>query len=306
MQKESNQNQNILLTDVFVSKFTNAVNKLYHYPRYMNFFVISSITNQKTLSYAPLLNYTDKTHNNITDLLELAKDNAFQIRTLNFEYLDFKTQDTVSMRLNIDNISSEELFKHSVKPRCRNKVRNSIKKFNFTMKHGNKTQDIEDFYTIFSNTMHKHGTPALNKQLFYNLTKEFEDDILFFNLYDKTKVVASMCIILDKEIAWYPWGGVDIDYTRQLAGYNLYWETLKYICDNTDIKIFDFGRSSYGGSTYQFKSQFGAEAVKIDIISSQETDVYSKYSLASDIWKKLPKSIVDLLGPKLCKYLVDL
>jgi len=298
--------KNLLFTNSFIIKFKKAINKVYNYSSYMDYFVVPSIMGNKTLSYLPLLNYTDRSSDNIEDLLELAKDNDFQIKTLNFEYKDFQVDDTVAMRVNLEEKTSEELFTQDIKPRCRNKIRNALKKFNYTMKHGNTHKDIENFYTIFSATMYKHGTPLLDKKIFYNLVEVFEENIIFFNLYEDDNVIATMCIIFDEEFAWYPWGGVKNEYTNKLAGYQIYWETLRYVCDNTEGKIFDFGRSSYKGTTFEFKSQFGATPVKIDIHSAKTVDIYAKYSLASTIWKKLPKRLVDLIGPKLCKYLVDL
>ncbi len=306
MQQKINKSKKLFFSPSFLEKFTTAINKVYHYKKYMDYLIVPSLLGKKTLSYLPIVNYTDRTSNNLTDLLELAKDNSYNIKVLNFLYKEFKANDTVAMRLDIGNKNSEQLFQTCMKSRCRNKIRNSIKKYDYIFRCGNSIKDIDDFYNIFTSTMHKHGTPPLDKKLFIYLSEEFIDDILFCNVYDKEKVIASMCIIIDDELAWYGWGGVDSNYNRNLAGYFIYWQALKYICDNKDVKIFDFGRSSYGGGTYNFKSQFGAYPVKIDIISSQNEDIYSKYSLASKIWKKLPKSVVDFIGPKLCKYLVDL
>jgi len=296
----------VTFSSKFISSFKKVLKKLYHYESYMDFLIIPSILNKKTLSYIPLLNYTDRYSNDVKDLLELGKENEFQIRALNFDYTDFKKNDTVTMRIETKNQSSENLFANSVKSRCRNKIRNSIKKQDFTLKYGNDSKSIDDFYKIFSETMYKHGTPVLDKNLFISLADEFKSDIIFYNAFDKDKVIATMCIMIDGNLAWYPWGGVDIEYSRKLAGYFIYWKTLQHICDTKQIEIFDFGRSSYGGSTYNFKSQFGAKPIKIDIIRSNEADIYSKYSLASNIWKKLPKNVVDFIGPKICKYLVDL
>ena len=83
-------------------------------------------------------------------------------------------------------------------------------------------------------------------------------------------------------------------------------KVIAYITDNYNKKIFDFGRSNYGGTTYKFKSQFGAVPIKIDIIKNKYENIYTKYSYATNIWKKLPKKVVDYIGPILCKYLVDL
>ena len=290
----------------FVNSFKKVLKRLYGYESYMDFLIVPSVLNKKTLSYIPLVNYTDRCSNDVKDLLELGKENEFQIRALNFDYTDFKKNDTVTMRIETKNQSSENLFANSVKSRCRNKIRNSIKKYDFTLKYGNDSQSIDDFYKIFSKTMHKHGTPVFDKNLFTSLVDEFKNDIIFYNAFDKGKVISSMCIMIDGSLAWYPWGGVDTEYSKKLAGYFIYWKTLQHVCDTRRIEIFDFGRSSYGGSTYKFKSQFGAKPTKIDILTSNEVDIYSKYSLASKIWKKLPKKIVDFIGPKLCKYLVDL
>jgi len=303
---QKNVNNSLVLTESFIHKFKNALMRHYEYKKYMDFLIVPSLSGQKTLAYLPLLNYTDRVYDNVDDLFELAKDNAFQIRALNFKYKDFKQNDTVTMRLDIDAKSSESVFAEDVKSRCRNKVRNANKKYDYILTYGHDSKDIEAFYQIFSETMHKHGTPVLGKNLFYLLADEFVDEIIFFNIYENTQVVASMCIILDEKIAWYPWGGVKSSHSKKLAGYKIYWDVLQYICDNTDKKVFDFGRSSYGGPTYKFKSQFGSIPVKIDILESQQNDIYSKYSFASQVWQKLPIKVANFIGPKLCKYLVDL
>ena len=298
---------NEIFSTNFIKKFKNVLVRLYSYEEYMDFLVISSFFGKKTLSYVPLLNYTDRTNEDVKDLLELAKDTNFQVRVLNFEYKDFKEFDTVTMRLDIENKTIDEVFMN-IKSRCRNKIRNSIRKNNFIFKYGNSDKFINDFYTIFSNTLHKHGTPVFDKRLFYYLRDEFKDDNLYYITYDanNSKPIACMCMLFDKKIAWYPWGGVETNSAKKLAGYFIYWKTLEKVVEKGGFKVFDFGRSNYGGSTYKFKSQFGAKPVKIDMISNQDENIYSKYSIASSVWKKLPKSLVDLLGPKICRYLVDL
>ena len=290
----------------FVSKFSDVIVKHYKYKRYLNFLIVPSFIGDKTLSYLPLLTYTDRSIREIDDLMELKKNNDYQIRVLNFEYTNFLENDVVTMRLYVENKSSEDLFLKDIQPRCRNKIRNSIKKYQYVFKKGNTTQDIDDFYTIFSATMHKHGTPVLSKKLFKYLTKEFQDEIVFYNIYDNEIVVASMCIIIDGDLAWYPWGGVAATHLNKLAGYFIYWNVLKDITKDRSIKIFDFGRSAFNGNTYKFKAQFGAIPVNVDTLVAVKQDIYVKYSLASKIWKYLPKYLVDRVGPLLCRYLVDL
>lgn len=293
----------ILHSEEFVKKWKNLLKTVYGYEERNQFLLVPSLSLKKDAVYLPLLNYSDK---KALDELDIRGIKDYQLRVLNEKYQDFKERDTVTMRLDIDGKDYETIFTKQVKSRARNKIRNSHKKNNFTFKFGHEKILVEEFYEIFANTMYKHGTPVLDKKLFIKISEDLKNESMFFLIYDREKPIGGMCVLFDKAIAWMPWVGIDENYSRSLAGYYLYDMVLKYIVEQGSFKIFDFGRSDYGGNTYSFKSQWGAKPVKIDIISNKNYDVYSKYQLASTIWKKLPKNLVDYIGPKLCKYLKDL
>lgn len=297
----------IVYTESFISKWKSVLQKLFNYDKYMDFMIVPSITQRKHLSYLPLLNYTDMLSADVNELLELGKDNNYQIRYLDFDYIDFKNGDSTTMRLDICSKSSKDIWEKDIKSRCRNKIRNSIKKNNFTIKYGNDDKIIIDFYFIFLRTMHRLGTPAFSIKLLYLLREYFNNDILFFVVYKDDKPIASMCTIFDMDIVWYPWGGTDPSYSKDLVGYFIYWKAIEHITDNYNKKIFDFSRSKYNGNTYSFKSQFGALPVKINIIrnNTEDEDIHAKYSLVSSVWKKLPNRIADYIGPKIYKYILD-
>ncbi len=306
MQKNANSIYSTLFTKDFIDKLKNVLISFYSYESYMDFIIIPTITGRKILSYIPIVSYTDRSTEDIEDLLELAKENEYQIRVLNFQYQNFSKNDTVTMRLDIEGKKSEEVFMECMKSKHRKTVKSSIKKNNFTVKKGNDTKSIDNFYKIFTYLMHKHGTPAYDKKLFYLLSEELKEHIWFYNIFDHDEVIASYCLFIDKDIAYGAMGGFYEQYRHTLVGHFSYWHIIKDICDTQNLKIFDFGRSPYESGGYTFKHRFGAIPVKIDILSSQNDDIYSKYSLASSVWKKMPKGFVDLLGPKLCRYLVDL
>jgi len=291
-------------TKTFISQFANALKKTYQYESYMEFLVVPSLFSKPTLSYMPLLNYTDRLSDNVDDLLELSKESNYLIRALNPDQKEFVADEPVAMRLAIASSKTEDLMLLA-KSRCRNKIRNASKKFHYTIKSGEAC--IEDFYMILSQTYHRHGTPVLPKELFYHLQNEFSDKLIFFVAYDEqNQPAATMSVFVDDKLAWYAWGGVEESYSQKLAGYYIYFEVLKTITQRFEIDTFDFGRSPYEGSTYRFKSQFGAQPVKIELIAPQSDDLYSKYALAAKIWQKLPRSVVEYVGPKLTKYLADL
>ncbi len=302
---QKNVDKKYLFSKEFTLKFKNVLKEMYGYEEYMDFLIVPSIFGGKMLSYIPLLGYSDRDSNLIEDLKELAKESEYQIRVLNFEYSDFQNGDSVTMRMCFNNCSSEEMLAN-MKSKYRKIIKNSIRKNNFSFKIGNEEKFIEDFYQIFTNIMYKHGTPSLDKKLFYILKEIYKDDVVFYNVYDNDNIIASYCVLMDKDISYGSWGGLDEKYRDRLVGHFAYWNIIKDICDNRNKKIFDFGRSPYGSGGYTFKHRFGAYPVKVDILKKQNDDIYSKYSFASSVWKKLPKNFVDFIGPKLCKYLVDL
>ena len=209
------------------------------------------------------------------------------------------------MRLDILNKSSDNIFKNFT-TKNRNIVKNSIRRNKFRLKKGNTKEFIDDFYKVFAQIMYKHGTPVYDKNLFFYLVDTLQEDVCFYIVYEEGNLVAAMCMIFDKDIAWYPWGGVFEQYNKKSAGYYMYWKMIEDVVSMKRFKVIDFGRSGFGGGTYKFKKKFGTYPVKIDILKDKEFDIYSKYSFASNIWKKLPKNLVDVVGPKLCKYLEDL
>ena len=290
----------IVYSKEFIEKFKKVLLNYYKYETYMDFIIIPFLW-KKTLMYIPLLSYSDRKNDEVEDLLELAKDNDYQIRTLNFEYENFKKDDMVTMRINVKNI--EEIY-NSFSQKTRQNI-NKVKRKNFTHKKGNSDEMIEHFYKIYSETMLRLGTPALEKKFFYALRDEFQEKIYFYNFYDGYKVIAGTCNLLDKEIGVFEWLGMSENYKNTNLGYLIFYTLIEFSAKK-GLKILDFGRSAYDGGTYRFKKHFKMYPVKIDVYKPVEEDIYEKYKFASKIWQKLPKKFVDNFGCKLSKYLKDL
>jgi len=285
----------------FVNQWKKLLQEHFGYEEYMDFLVVRTILGKRILSYMPLLNYTDRLHQSIDDLLELSRDNNFSIRTLS-EAQIFNVNEPVTMRLNIREKSFDELMQSSIVSKCRNQIRKS-KKSDLDIQIGIKSNLIDDFYKLFSEAMHNYGTPVFSKSFFEKLHKYIETKYLV--VYKDTKPVAALIMIYDESLAWIPWAASSKKYSQYCPNHFLYMNAIMLSVEDGK-EIFDFGRSSYGGHTYKFKSQWGAKPVAIKIVSSSTTDLYSKYEFASKIWKKLPRSVVNIIGPKLVKYLEDL
>jgi hypothetical protein len=287
----------------FIDKWRNLLIDIYSYQKYMEYMVVPSIFFKKTLSYLPLLNYSDRLSNDIDDLLELGKDNNYQIRALNPDYSEFIDGDTVNMRVDISSFDLDYISKEIFSSRkCGNQIRKAEKNGLVSIS-GISDELINDFYMLYKQNMLKHGTPMLGMSLFEKIARHVECD--FVVTYSGAIPVSSVLVVYDKDIVLALWAGVDSKYMKLCPNHSMYWKVIELGVNKKKL-IFDFGRSGYNSATYLFKQQWGAKPIKIDIIKPYEDDVYEKYTLASRLWKLLPTFASSLLGPKLCKFLDDL
>ncbi len=293
---------NLTFSGEFIEKWKFVLKGLYQYRFYEEFAVVPSLWGKKTYSYLPLLNYTDITSHQARDMLGKLKEKDYQMRVLNPEFKDFHELDTVTMRIDLRKKDIEELFQTVVSKRNKRYIRQFTSEEK-VVKKGNSDELIKDFYDIFADVMHKHGTPVFSPRLFRMLSKNLETT--FYVLYDKTIPKSAAVILDDQKISWIPWSGTRSPYLDDRPGLVVYWETIKDAFLKRKM-IYDFGRSSYGGGTYIFKTRWGALPVKIDIIQPKPSNVYKKYIFASRTWKKIPSGVALWLGPKVCKYLSDL
>ena len=292
---------NRLYSPELIKAWKQALIDTYRFEEYMDFLIQPSFTTTY-LTYLPHINYTDRKSDNIDDLLELAKESNYQIRTLNFFYKDFKDFDTVTLRLPIQGKNEEEI-KKGYKKLAKRSINRDKRKYHLTIK---KNDNIDLFYNIISSIYKDHGTPIFPKELLVNLKKYIENNLNFHIFYDKNELIGGYMSFVDNKMLTFQMGGLLHKYKKKYAGYYLQHLLIMEHMEKFDIEIVDFGRSPYNSGTYFFKTRFGATPVKIDIITNKTKNIYTTYSLASAIWKRLPTSITNTLGPQLTKYLVDL
>ncbi len=286
----------------FVEKWKYMLKALYGYKFYADFAIVPSFSGKKTYSYLPLLNYTDKKSQQVADMAAEIKGKNYQIRVLNPQVKDFQDRDPVTMRIDLQKKDLEELFRTSVSKRNRRYIRQHDSD-KTRIEKGNSDGLIRDFYGIFADVMHRHGTPVFGRRLFAILAKNCA--ATFYVLYDAGIPMAAAVILDDRDLSWIPWSGTHSRYMDSRPGLMLYWETIKDAFEK-EKRLYDFGRSRYGSGPYIFKTRWGAVPVKIDIVQPKARDVYKRYNVVSQIWKKIPGGAARWLGPRVCKYLPDL
>ena len=292
----------LLHSTSFVNQWRKMLESLYGYSAQHGALLVPGLLGARTAVYLPLLNYSDLSHSEALSRAKQFGQQAHQIRVLDEVCTTFEPNDTVTMRLNIAGKTADVLFKKTLLSKCRNHIRKS-EKSGLTLVEGTKGAVVDDFYAIFATTMYRHGTPVFGQKLFESLPSFV--DARYLVVYLGGKPIAGLCLVFDEQIAWVPWAGSLTEHKGLCPNHLLYWTAIQRSVD-AGLSVFDFGRSGYKAPTYVFKSEWGAQPVRVLILASKNQDVYRKYSGAAALWKKLPRGLVDRFGPVLCRYLPDL
>jgi len=206
--------------------------------------------------------------------------------------------------------SSEKLMKS-----FKSKLRSQIRK---PMKEGLKSRIgglelLDDFYDVFSMNMRDLGSPVHSKHFMKNVIETFHGKAKIVIIYKENKPAACSLIVGFKRILENPWSSALRKYRKHNPNMLLYWTMIEYACD-FGYNQFDFGRSTPGEGTYNFKKQWGAksETLHWHYVSlkgnkfnefENKSDNSSKYNKAIRYWQNLPVNLTKLIGPIIRKHI---
>ena len=217
------------------------------------------------------------------------------------ESLDTRT-DKVTLHLHLPP-TSDELWK-GLKAKVRNQVRKAQRAELACVQGGDELMGA--FYAVYVRNMRDLGSPPHSRRFFHLISKHFSESLRIFVVMADRQPVAASLTLTDGTAVHVPWAGSDWRARRLNPNMLLYWTMLGYSCER-EARLFDFGRSTLGGGTYQFKKQWGAEDVALywhylpaagQTVPELRPDS-PKYRLMVACWKKLPVSVAGLLGPRI-------
>ncbi|KPJ69798.1 hypothetical protein AMJ44_02130 [candidate division WOR-1 bacterium DG_54_3] len=233
------------------------------------------------------------------DYLELrnSEDNKFDLPTKEL-YATFRREIYSSLEENLIAI-----------PRKARRMIRQGEKFNLSAEMG--SQYLKKFYSVFSHSYHRLGTPVFQIKFFNNLLAEFNDNcnILVIRASDG-KYIAGVSSFLYKDQV-LPYYAGSLFENRNLAPNDfMYWQLMKYACEK-GYKLFDFGRSKVQTGSYNFKRHWGFEPKPLyyqyyfhrikDIPNISPNN--PEYMRKIELWKKLPYPLTKIIGPAIAKYL---
>lgn len=241
----------------------------------------------------------------------LARDlgcSYLELRDVELKARDWRVRtDKVSMILQLP--SSSEALGKQLGSKLRSQVKRADREGVRVRRGGREL--LADFYRVFAQNMRDLGTPVYPVRFFESIMTRFADHVLIVVIDIREAPAAAGFLIFDGERAEIPWAACRADAKPLGANMKLYWEVLSTVIERK-CTTFDFGRSTVNAGTYNFKKQWGAQPVQLhwhrwerNPKPAGEDDQSESWLLrqASALWRHLPLSVANVLGPMLSRSL---
>ncbi len=168
---------------------------------------------------------------------------------------------------------------------------------------------LDDFYAVYRTFLRDIGTPTFGRALLRNVVEEFGDKLLICCVRWQGHLIGAYSAFLFRDAIVGAWGGSVHKYLDRRPNHMIYWTYMAYGCEH-GFGCIDLGRSRKGSGHYQFKKGWGAQPrlryqqYYLNRISkppavggSLEGD--ARYRLFVNVWRRLPLTLTEALGPHL-------
>jgi len=172
------------------------------------------------------------------------------------------------------------------------------------------SNQMDAFYRLFTQSMHRHGTPVFPRSLFANLQAEFGSAMDVMMVYSGSEAVSGVVSFFFRDTVLPFYAGAGPDATKTAANNFMYWELMKYAVQR-GARQFDFGRSKKGTGSYAFKTQWNMTVEPLDyevfLVRRKSVPNFSpvnpKFERATRIWRRLPLWMANAMGPHVVRWL---
>jgi len=170
---------------------------------------------------------------------------------------------------------------------------------------------LDEYYEIIARSFHNLGTPIFSKAFFKILLDCHPGNSQLMLIRDGEGIpVSGVLTFFFKNRVMPYFAGSRVEYRNLCPNDFMYWELLKYGCENS-YEIFDYGRSKVDTGSYSFKKHWGFEPVPLayqyQLIKADGLPNLSptnpKYARKIEMWRRMPFGLTKFLGPSLAKHL---
>jgi FemAB-related protein (PEP-CTERM system-associated) len=168
---------------------------------------------------------------------------------------------------------------------------------------------LNEFYCIYARNMRDLGTPVYSRRFFENIVNTFPERVHFILVSLDGNPIGAI-LLFGHRRTLYALGASSLRrHFDKAPNMLLFWEVLRYA--STRYAQFDFGSSVLGSGTLHFKQQWRANRLPVfDYYypprGSRITDWRSvgiKPTIMRSIWRMLPLSLANSLGPAIRRHI---
>jgi len=204
--------------------------------------------------------------------------------------------------------STAEALWSAIDRKVRNQVRKAQKE-GLTAEVGGAPL-VGEFYGVFAANMRDLGTPVYSRRLFQATLTAFPERARLVVVRQGARPIAASVTLRFRDTVIVPWASSLREYRHLVPNMLLYWTMLEEAVKE-GVKTFDFGRSSPGAGTHQFKLQWGAVESPLhweyilmgDRPAPDHGPTNPKFARVIELWKRLPLPVANAIGPLIVRHI---
>ena len=171
--------------------------------------------------------------------------------------------------------------------------------------------DVDRFFALYADNVHRHGTPAQSLRYFELLKTTFGDDCRVLTVTTPTGEAVSSVLTFYFRNEVLPYYAGDALVSRDTAANDFkYWELMRRSCEE-GFTLFDYGRSKVGTGPYDFKRNWGFTpqplAYEYKLVRAprvpENNPLNPKYRAFIALWQRMPLALANRVGPMIARSL---
>jgi len=167
---------------------------------------------------------------------------------------------------------------------------------------------LDDFYEIFARRMRDLGTPVYTKNFFEQILSIFPEESFICRVRNQQKIIGASFMTGFRNSIESNWAAALPEGRDLKASMFMAWQSMCFAAAK-GYRLFDFGRSTIGSPTYNFKLEWNTRIIPLYWYQWSARDEKTleldrrnpRFRAAIEIWKRLPLSFTKVLGPPIAK-----
>ncbi len=169
---------------------------------------------------------------------------------------------------------------------------------------------LREFYQVYAESVRNLGTPVYGYGYFQNLVAALGDRCNLLLVQYQEKIIAAVLSFFYRDQVLPYYGGALKEYFHLAPSDFMYWQLMRHAAAR-GCKVFDFGRSKQGTGSYDFKRHWGFEPTALPYWYyapngqplPDTSPLNPKLQWAIRIWRGLPLSVTNSLGPRIVRHI---